>query len=250
MTQTPGTIPQTEELNAEITRLRARLAAARLESANRLAAIRAALGAGPGKASRTPWHPARPDRGRDHCRRPCERPVISRDPYRHYQRHSRYARRSLRRGGYPVMFIGTGEPLVLIAIAAIGKWAFRHRSAFLPFAVTLADFIIAAILHQHHQPWWIAALLITAITTVITGMPHRVIWAHPTIKCTAGIISRAWQACGMEPGRRTRLHHRRASSMRRLADGSNRRHTRSSKPLPAIATTGTIVLGITVMASP
>ncbi len=45
MTQTPGTIPQTEELNAEITRLRARLAAARLESANRLAAIRAALGA-------------------------------------------------------------------------------------------------------------------------------------------------------------------------------------------------------------
>lgn len=45
MTQTPGPVPPIDEVRAENIRLRARLAAARLESANRLAAIRAALGA-------------------------------------------------------------------------------------------------------------------------------------------------------------------------------------------------------------
>ncbi len=141
------------------------------------------------------------------------------------------------------MFIGTGEPLVLIAIAAIGKWAFRHRSAFLPFAVTLADFIIAAILHQHHQRWWIAALLITAITTVITGMPHRVIWAHPTMKFTAGIISRAWQACGIDqPAERAYITAALAACGGWLTAAITA--SPEAKPLPAIATAGTIVLGI------
>lgn len=45
MTQTPPVISDIESLRAENSRLRASLAAARLESANRLAAIRAALGA-------------------------------------------------------------------------------------------------------------------------------------------------------------------------------------------------------------
>lgn len=45
MTQTRPDIPEYEYLRDEITRLRASLAAARLQSANRLAAIRATLGA-------------------------------------------------------------------------------------------------------------------------------------------------------------------------------------------------------------
>lgn len=107
-------------------------------------------------------------------------------PHRYYRR---YARRAFRHG-VPVMFIGSGEPLGLIAIAAAGKWAYRHRSAFLPFAVTTAVSILAAVAHRHHQRWWIAALAVTAIAVVIPGIPHRIMWAHPSMKFTAGIISR------------------------------------------------------------
>src|SRR5215472_15748720 len=101
-----------------------------------------------------------------------------RDPYsRHYRR---YARRSLRRGGaFPVMLIGAGEPAGLIMLAALSKWAFRHRSAFLPFTITAAAFTIAAVVHRHHPHYWITAFAVTSVTTLILGVPHRVIWAHP-----------------------------------------------------------------------
>ena len=55
--------------------------------------------------------------------------MIGRDPYRQYRR---YARRSRRRGAFPVMLIGTGEPVGLIAVAALCRWMFRHRSAVAP----------------------------------------------------------------------------------------------------------------------
>jgi DNA segregation ATPase FtsK/SpoIIIE, S-DNA-T family len=170
--------------------------------------------------------------------------LTGRDPYyRHYRDSRRYARRSLRRGAFPVMLIGTSEPVGLIALAALGKWLFRHRSAFLPFTVTAAAFIAAAIIHRHHQHWWIATLAITSIVTVILGIPHRIIRAHPTVKFTAGLISRAWQACGIDrPAERIYATAIIAVCggwlTAAIADGP------AVKPLPAIALIATLVLGI------
>jgi S-DNA-T family DNA segregation ATPase FtsK/SpoIIIE len=170
--------------------------------------------------------------------------MIGRDPrYRHYRDSRRHARRSLRRGAVPVMLIGTNEPAGLIALAALGKWLFRHRSAFLPFTVTAAAFIVAAIIHRHHQHWWIAALAITSAGTVILGIPHRIIWAHPAMKFTAGLISRAWKACGIDrPAERIYATTIIAAAggwlTAAIANGP------AMKPLPAIAGIGTVVLGI------
>jgi hypothetical protein len=58
---------------------------------------------------------------------------MARDPYR---RHTRRMRRAMRKNGnnpYGVLIIGPDEPYGLIILAAISRWAFRHRSAFYPF---------------------------------------------------------------------------------------------------------------------
>ena len=131
----------------------------------------------------------------------------------------------------------------LIALAALGKWIFRHWSAFLPFTITAAAFALAAVTHRHHPHYWIAALAITSIMTIILGMPHRIMWAHPSMKFTAGLISRAWRACGIDrPAERIYATTVIASAggwlTAAIADGP------AMKPLPAIAAISTVILGI------
>ena len=75
-----------------------------------------------------------------------------RDPYRRHRRQMRRAFRG-RHGGYPVPFPIPYEPLGLIMAAAIARWAYRNRSAFLPFVITGAAFIAAAYWHAHHPGW-------------------------------------------------------------------------------------------------
>jgi hypothetical protein len=109
--------------------------------------------------------------------------MLGRTPYRQYRR---YTRRSWRRGGLPVMLIGTGEPAGLIAAAAISRWAYRHRSAFAPFGITIAEFAIAAMLHRHHQHWWIPVMCATMAAAIVLGIPHRIMWAHPSMNSLPG----------------------------------------------------------------
>lgn len=166
--------------------------------------------------------------------------MLGRNPYRQYRR---YARRSWRYGGLPVMLVGAGEPIGLIAIVALGKWAHRHRSTFAPFAITAAEFILGAVLHRHHPHWWIAAMTITAIVTVILGVPHRFMWAHASMKFTAGILTRAWEACGIDrPAERAY-----ATAVMTACGGwltAAIAHGPAAKPLPTIAAIGTVVLGV------
>jgi S-DNA-T family DNA segregation ATPase FtsK/SpoIIIE len=166
--------------------------------------------------------------------------MYGRDPYRQYRRH---ARRAWRHGNAPVLLVGTGEPAGLIVVAAIGRWAYRHRSAFAPFLITAADYALAAYTHRHHPHYWIPVLVLTLITAIVAGMPHRIMWAHPSMKFTAGLISRAWQACGID-----RTPERIYATIVIAAGGGWLTAAIASgpavKPLPAIAAIGTVVLGI------
>jgi len=77
------------------------------------------------------------------------------DPYRRAaRRYARRARRAMRRGEqpYPVMIFGPDEPFGAIAAEAIGRWIFRHRSAFVPFIVAGAAFTTALLVHPRHSP--------------------------------------------------------------------------------------------------
>ena len=122
---------------------------------------------------------------------------MMRDPYRRYRRHARRSLRS-RRDPYPVLFIDPGEPLGLIAAAALARWGYRHRSAFLPFAITAAAFIAAALAHPQHRRVWLVVALVTALVTILAAIPHRLSWASPAAQITAGIITRMWETCGID----------------------------------------------------
>jgi DNA segregation ATPase FtsK/SpoIIIE, S-DNA-T family len=166
--------------------------------------------------------------------------MTGRNPHRQYRRH---ARRSWRHGTFPVMLIGAGEPLGLIAVAALSRWLFRHRSAFAPFGIAVAEFAVAAMLHHDHERSWAAALCSTVITAIILGVPHRFLWAHPSLKVTAGILARAWEACGIDrPAERAY-----ATTVVIAAGGWLTAAVAigpAVKPLPAIAVISTVVLSI------
>jgi hypothetical protein len=74
---------------------------------------------------------------------------MARDPYR---RQMRRMRRAWRKGEYapPILLLGTGQPWVFYALAAATRWCYRHRSAFYPFEIAAAEFIVAATSHGHH----------------------------------------------------------------------------------------------------
>lgn len=165
-------------------------------------------------------------------------------PARHpYRRYRRYSRRAWQRGNTPVLLISAGEPLGLVALTAFSKWAYQHRSAFAPFLIAAAEFAAAAWTHQRHPHYWIPVLILTAVTALVAGIPHRIMWAHPSIKFTAGLISRAWQACGIDrPAERIYATAVIAASGGWLAAAIAAGP--AVNPLPAIAAIATIVLGI------
>lgn len=68
---------------------------------------------------------------------------MARDPYR---RQIHRARRAMRKGDNPfqVVILGPDEPLGLVVLAAISRRAWRNRTAFVPFGITLAAFAVAA----------------------------------------------------------------------------------------------------------
>jgi S-DNA-T family DNA segregation ATPase FtsK/SpoIIIE len=168
--------------------------------------------------------------------------MMSRDPYRRYRRQMRRAFRG-RHGGYPVPFPIPYEPLGWIAFAAFSRWAYRHRSAFLPFAITIAAFLTAVSLHHHHRGWWVTIAGVTALATVVLGIPHRFLWARPAGKIAAGLLARAWEKCGIDrPSERAYATAIIATTGGWLAAAIAL--SPFTEPLPAIAGIATVILGI------
>jgi S-DNA-T family DNA segregation ATPase FtsK/SpoIIIE len=148
-----------------------------------------------------------------------------------------------RHGGYPVILPPLYEPSAAIVFAALGRLAYRHRSAFLPFAITGAAFILAAILHRHQPGLWVTAAVVTAAAAFVLGILHRLLWANPAGKLTAGFLTRAWEACGISrPAGRAYVTAVAVTSGGWLSAAIAAGPT--VKPLPAIAAIATIVLGI------
>jgi DNA segregation ATPase FtsK/SpoIIIE, S-DNA-T family len=170
--------------------------------------------------------------------------MMRRDPYRYYRRRMR-RNWGARHGRYPIIIAGDlgYQPLGLIAAAALGRLIYRHRSAFLPLLITATAFILAADLHRHHPDYWIAAAGVTAAAACFLGIPHRLLWGNPPGKATAGLIVRAWEACGISlPAERAYI------TVVALASGGWLSAAIATgptvKPLPAVAAIATVILGI------
>src|ERR1700733_13767082 len=167
---------------------------------------------------------------------------MRRDPYRHYRRAMCRNWRT-RHGGYPVIWPASYEPAAAIVFAALGRPAYRHRLAFLPFAITGAAFILAAIVHRHHPGMWVIAAVVTVAAGLVLGMPHRLLWARPARSITAGFLTRVWAACGISrPVERVYVTAVAVTYggwlSAAIAAGP------AEKPLPIIAAIATVVLGI------
>jgi hypothetical protein len=104
--------------------------------------------------------------------------MYRRDPYRRTMRRTRRALRN-RDDAHPLLILDTGEPLGLILAGMAARWAFRHRSAFLPFLITGAAFAVGALTHPHHVRWWITTACLTVFATLVLGIPHRLLWERP-----------------------------------------------------------------------
>jgi DNA segregation ATPase FtsK/SpoIIIE, S-DNA-T family len=166
----------------------------------------------------------------------------TRDPYR---RGARRARRAMRRGEptYPVMVIGPDEPVILLALAALARFAFRHRSAFAPFLLAGAVFVTAAPTHRHHTGWWIPVTAVTALVSVLLGAPYRRLHRYPVLRGPADLMVRLWKACGIDrPIERGYAALVIATTGGWLAAAIANAPTK--RPLPAIAVMSTVVLGI------
>jgi S-DNA-T family DNA segregation ATPase FtsK/SpoIIIE len=150
-----------------------------------------------------------------------------------------------RHGRYPVVMLGDYgyQPLGIIALAAIGRAVYRHRSAFLPVIIAAAAFTAAAVLHQDHPGSWVTVAAVTATTGVFLGIPRRLLWNTTGRKIRAGCITRAWEACGI-----TRPAERAYATVVTVAAGgwlSAAIDTGPAmRPLPAVAGIATVILGI------
>ncbi len=167
---------------------------------------------------------------------------MARDPYR---RQIRRARRAMRNGDNPfqVVILGPDEPLGLIALAVISRWAWRHRTAFVPFGITIAAFAVAAFTHPHHARYWLPVAGITLLVTILLGIPHRILWTRPAGKITAGVLARLWAACGIDRG----IERAYAATVIAVTGGWLSAAIAAGpavKPLPLMAATATVVLGI------
>ncbi|MGH3158381.1 MAG: FtsK/SpoIIIE domain-containing protein, partial [Streptosporangiaceae bacterium] len=90
------------------------------------------------------------------------------------------------------------ESLGLVAAAGVARWCYRHRSAFLPFLITLTAFITAAIAHAHHALLWIAATIVTGIVTAALGIPHGWLRRRPAGRQIAVFLTLLWRSCGID----------------------------------------------------
>jgi DNA segregation ATPase FtsK/SpoIIIE, S-DNA-T family len=166
---------------------------------------------------------------------------MSRDPYRNYRRDMLRVRRHMR-SGYPVLIPAYG-PIGGVLLAAAGRFLYRHRSAFWPLAITAGLSVAAHIAHAHHPALWIASAVCTVAAGLVLGVPRQLIWTQTNAPAAAGLITRMWEACGID-----RPPERTYATVVIVASGgwltSAIAAGPGTRPLPAIAVIGTVILGI------
>jgi len=121
-----------------------------------------------------------------------------------YRQMHRHARRARRAGMQPTLIISPGDQFPeLVSVAAaqwLTRWAYRHRTAFVPFGIVAATFAVASYTHPHHARYWLPAAGVTVLAVVLLGIPHRILRARPTGMAAAAALARLWAECGIDRG--------------------------------------------------
>ena len=155
------------------------------------------------------------------------------------------ARRTRRWGedGYALMVLAPDEPVLLLACAAVGRWVFRHRSAFAPLFLCGGVFITAAVIHHYHAGWWVPVMLATVVISLALGIPHTLLRRYRAGQLVARVLAHLWRACGIDRA------VERAYAALVIAIGGGWMAAAiaarpTSAPLPTIAMLATVILGV------
>lgn len=168
---------------------------------------------------------------------------MAREPFS--RRDRRRMRRAMRHGENPygVVIIGPDESPALMALSALGRLMFRHRSAFLPFAIALAAFIASGMMHSHHPAWWPYLGAAATVMTVTLGFPHHVMRRRKAGARAARLLGRLWEALGID-----RPEERAYAAIVAACTGGWITAATAvgpgDKPLPVVAAVLTVILGI------
>jgi len=142
-----------------------------------------------------------------------------------------------------VMVLGVDEPLLLIACAAVGRWAFRHRSAFLPFLLTGGAFLMAAVMHHYHAGWWVSVTVATVVVSLALGIPHALLRRYRAGRMVVGVLVRVWWVWGIDRA----VERAYAALVVALGGGwmaAAIAQGPTTSPLPTIAALAMVVLGV------
>lgn len=167
---------------------------------------------------------------------------MARDPYR---RHIRRMRRQMRKDGNPygMIIMGPDEPFAYLALAALARWAFRHRSALAPFNIALSAFVAASVMHFQHSGWWVPTAIVTSVLTILLGIPHSILRRSRAGTVIAHGLYRAGAMCGIGRGAERAY----AATVIATLGGWLAAATANgplSRPLPWMLLIATITLGI------
>jgi DNA segregation ATPase FtsK/SpoIIIE, S-DNA-T family len=173
-------------------------------------------------------------------------PLTGRDPYRRYSRRQyRRARRAFRHGppGYPYPVPWPGESPGLMISIVVARWCYRHRSAFVPFDIMAAAFLVAAMAHGHHAGDWIAVTVVTVALAGVLAVPLPLLRRHRAGRRAARVLAWAWERCGVP-----RMIERAWMAVVAAATGgwlaAATAAGPAARPLPKVALIATLVLGI------
>ncbi|MCA1706850.1 MAG: cell division protein FtsK, partial [Actinobacteria bacterium] len=139
--------------------------------------------------------------------------------------------------------MGPDEPVLLLAGAAVGRWVFRHRSAFVPLLLASGVVITAAVIHRYHAGWWVPVAIATVVVTVALGIPHTLLRRYRLGHLVASVLTRLWWACGIDRA----VERAYAAVVIALGGGWMAvaiAQGPTTSPLPTIATLATVILGI------
>jgi S-DNA-T family DNA segregation ATPase FtsK/SpoIIIE len=95
------------------------------------------------------------------------------------------------------MVVSPDEPIILVALAALLRFLFRHRSTFVPFIFGGIVYVAATFAHHHNFDWATIAV-ISSTVAILLGIPYEKLQEPGSARIFAELIIKMWHFYGID----------------------------------------------------